>query len=297
MGSLLIFDGTPRVVPLASTTLVGRGTACHARLDHPRVPTHWLEIRWLGEVWAWRTLAGEDATRGPSTFLASGWRSLGSAGRFPRVSIGDAAWVELLDASAPAPFAWDLTRDEVVPDEVLGRHLEVTRGGFLPLAAEGIGGARLADGDILAVHDLERGPMALRVHMPTEASATLDAILDVTAPDLAVELDVAGLTATFHQGQGAVTVRGECVRVLALYVHARGENLPPGGWMTPGEAWEAWVALGGNPASTLDRLSWERGKLRSQLARLRVASVSALFQVSREGDTIRTRLGVDLRVL
>ncbi len=297
MGSLLVFDGKPRVVPLAPTTLLGRGEACHVRLHHPRVPLHWIEVRWTGEAWAWRALAAEDATRGPHTFLGSGWRSLGNAGRFPRVSLGESAWVELVDPSGPAAFVWDLVSDSPVPDDIVARHLEWRDGGFVRLADEGEATQILGDGAVLAVVDRDRGPLALRVHAPSAIAATQDSVVDLLAPELALDLDLPGLRATIHQRQGAVTVRGECVRVLAVYLAARRESSPNGGWLTPDAAWEAWVDLGGNPESSPDRLSWERGKLRSQLARLRVANVGALFELSRDGDTVRTRLGVETREL
>jgi hypothetical protein len=121
--------------------------------------------------------------------------------------------------------------------------------------------------------------------------ATADAILDLLSPDLAVEIDLARLTATFHSGPARVTVRGECARVLHVYLRARRSEVPAGGWLTPQEAWSEWVAAGGSAASPKERLGWERGKLRSQLSRLHVANVDALFEISREGDTIRTRVG------
>jgi hypothetical protein len=295
MGSLLVFDGLPRVLPLAPVTLVGRGAACLARLSHPAVPLHWLEVRWLGEAWAWRALAAEDSTRGPHTLAASGWRSLGGAGRMPRVSLQQHAWVELADPSPPAPFAWDLVRDAPLPEELLERHLEARSDGFVRL--DDPKQEPLADGQVLALQDRSLGPLAVRLHVPVQVPATADASLDLLDPGLALEIDLNALRATLHQRGGHVVVRGECVRVLGVYLQARRQDLPAGGWLTPDEAWAAWVALGGNPTSPTERLSWERGKLRTQLARMRVGNVHALFELSRQGDTIRTRLGVPLTEL
>jgi hypothetical protein len=297
MGFLMVFDGMPRVVPLASTTLVGRGGACLARIGHPAVPMHWLEVRWMGERWAWRALAAEDSTRGPSAFLAAGWRTLGSVGRVARVSLGETAWVELADPSPPAPFVWDLARGQVLEDEVRARHLEVRGGGFRLLSAEGEPGALLADGVTVAVNDAEHGPLALRLHAPTDVISTLHTVVDLLRPGLTADFDLVRLRAKLHQGDAAVTVTGECVRVLYTYVQARRRDHPAGGWLDPFAAWHDWVALGGNASSPADRLSWERGKLRSQLSRIRVANIDALFELSREGDTIRTRVGVEIREL
>jgi hypothetical protein len=302
MGSLLMFDGTPRVVPLAPVTLVGRGAACHARLTHPGAPTHWLEVRWLGEGWGWRALAAEDATRGPNTLAAAGWRRLGPQGRHPpanrhpRVSLGEHAWVELADPSPPAPFVWDLVRGSPLQDVVVERHFEARPGTLLPLD-DIPRAAPFTDGQVLALHDTVMGPLAVRLHLPDAVPATLDTVLDLLHPGISLDVDLDTLVAAFHQRDAVVTVRGECVRVLAVYLAARTRDLPRGGWLTPAEGWAAWVALGGNPRSESDRLSWERGKLRTQLARLQVANVHALFELSRQGDTIRTRLGIDLRTL
>jgi hypothetical protein len=157
--------------------------------------------------------------------------------------------------------------------------------------------APFADGQVLALHDPVLGPLALRLHVPAEVPATADALLDLLDPGLSIELDLPGLRATLHQRGSHVIVRGECARVLTVYLQARRRDLPAGGWLDPDEAWALWVALGGNEDSPRERLSWERGKLRSQLARMRVANVHALFELSRQGDTIRTRLGIEAAVL
>ena len=155
----------------------------------------------------------------------------------------------------------------------------------------------LADGQVLSRVDPVLGPVALRLHLPGGVASTLEASRDLLKPGLSVEFDRARLTATLHQGRAAVTVRGECARVLALYVRARNPESADSGSLRPSEAWTGWVAAGGNAQSPLDRLSWERGELRTQLARLRVANVDALFELSREGETIRTRIGVLLTEL
>ena len=52
----------------------------------------------------------------------------------------------------------------------------------------------------------------------------------------------------------------------------------PGGWLTPDDAHAAWLARGGPAESSPARMAWERSKLRAQL--------------SRSGDTVRTRVRV-----
>ncbi len=294
MGSILHFDGgEPRVAPLAPVTLVGRGAGCFVRVTHPRVPLHWLEVRWLGDVWAWRALGGQDLTRGPGTFLAAGWRSLGTTGRVARVSLGDLAWVELTDAAPPAPFAWDMVRDVPVSADLFARTFTWQADTLVVAGAESP--RPLRDGEVVAIVDAIEGPSALRVHLPGMIETTADASLDLLAPDVSLDIDLVHLRATLHQHHASVTVRGECVRVLSVYARARARVAD--GWLTPHDAWDAWVTAGGNAASGPDRLSWERGKLRARLVRLHVANVDALFEIVREGVTVRTRLGSQLNVL
>jgi hypothetical protein len=124
---------------------------------------------------------------------------------------------------------------------------------------------------------------------------TAETRIDLERAGARVVVDAAELRATFLQGQAEVEVRGECVRVLTVYAQARRHDLPEGGWLRPAEAWEGWVDLGGSAESPVRRVEWERARLRGRLAREGVAGVERLFEVRREGDTMRTRLG-DLSV-
>lgn len=54
-----------------------------------------------------------------------------------------------------------------------------------------------------------------------------------------------------------------------------------GGWLSAADAHAAWVALGGSPGAPLDRISWERCRLRSVLSRDGAVGVGSLFEVAR----------------
>ena len=131
----------------------------------------------------------------------------------------------------------------------------------------------------------------LRAHVPGVLTHTAETRVDLARAGVTLEIDPDLARATFLQGSASVEVHGECVRVLSVYARARLADLPEGGWLRPAEAWEAWVALGGNAASPTRRVEWERARLRGRLARAGVGGVERLFEVRREGETMRTRLG------
>jgi len=73
-------------------------------------------------------------------------------------------------------------------------------------------------------------------------------------------------------------------------VAAREADVPAGGWLTPDDAHAAWLARGGPPDSTTARMAWERSKLRAQLSRSGATGLDALYELRRDGDTVRTRV-------
>ncbi len=287
MGTLRVVDGEQRRnVPLAASTLVGRGWPCHVVLTHPAAPLYWLEIRWYGGAWAWRTLAADARTRGVGAFVGTDWRALsGSGGRAPRVSLTEDCWVELVDAGAPGAFLTDADSRVPLDPTDLEPWLEVRREAVLPLDAEGNMSPALADGALFRA-----GDRVVRVHVPSREDDTLGGRVDIGARDLEVHVDLEAAVARFSQGHAEVEARGACVRLLAAYLEARGNDLPEGGWLSPAEALEAWRAHGGPADAHADRVGWERSKLRAQLSRAGATCVDALYEIRRDGDTVRARV-------
>jgi hypothetical protein len=281
VGRLLVhIDGERRDTALAPSTLVGRHAACLVQLPDPFVPLYWLEIRWLGEgaagSWAWRAMGALDHTRGTGSHRSDGWRAMTcDAGRGTRITLGANLSVELIDATPPAPFLVDLSTGAPVEGEALHALVEVVGSGLLPSDAEGDPRRALSDGDVLVIDG-----RAYRAHVPEPVASTHVGRIDLRRA-FRLEIDLASLTATFHQGNAYAEVTGECVRVLAVYRAARHAGTPTDGWLSAADAYEGWRELGGgeNLGDTvrLERMGWERKKLRSQLRDAGVAGAQALF--------------------
>lgn len=294
MGSLFVaYDDIRRLVPLASISLVGRGSACLARVHHPACPAHWLEVRWTGTGWAWRALAAVERTRGAGRPLPDGWTAMSvEDDRGTRVNLGSDAWVELVDAGPPEPFAWDVVAAVPLDGPELEEVAEVRGDLLLPLSAEGDARQALADGACW-VHHGPDGPRTFRAHVPTHFSSTQATRIDLARGEVFVLVDLADLRATLRQGQLTATVQGACVRTLVVYGNARDHGE---GWLSAAEAWAAWTELGAAEDRPLDAVGWERARLRQRLDRARVGGLDVLFETRKDGAFVKTRLGAGIEV-
>ncbi len=255
------------------------------RLDARRIPLYWLEVRWTGTNWAWRALAANDRTRGSGAVLPDGWRALASGAR---VRWDDDAWVQLESKGPPELALYDDASGEVLVGEALDALLEVREGRVLPLSADGVPDADLPDG--ARVSDGRRTWRLLRPDTlpPTDAQG-----FAVTHSELHLDVDLHALELVLTVPQRSVTVRGAAVRAVVPYALARRDGPhDDGGWLTLREAWTWWCDLGGRATSSPDRLGWERGKVRTQLARAGVRELDALFETRRTAEGAVTRLGV-----
>lgn len=287
MGQLRVIDGERRhTVPLASSTLIGRAWACLVRLQHPAAPLYWLEVRWHAGAWAWRALSADARTRASGPFSQAGWRAFITAGaRGARVTLAEDLWVELTDASPPEAFLTDVDTGEAVRSEEVEQALEVRTDAILFVAAEGDGSLAFADGAVVRVDG-----RVLRAHVPSGEADTLGGRVDLSAPDVELDLDPEALVARFTRGDAEVVARGACVRLLVVYAEARATDVPAGGWLSPDEAHAEWVARGAPADSRPERVAWERAKLRAQLSRAGATGLDALYEVRRDGETVRTRV-------
>ena len=280
---LRLVEGTSlREFPLAQVTLVGRGTACLVRVEGAYCPLHWLELRWRDPAWMWRALASDERTRGSGTVVVPGWRSLEPGGG---VRLGADLVVELVVGGPPVPFGWEVFSDASVEGEALAACVDLGPEGIF--AREGDGATPLKDG----AH-VRAGAQVVRVYVPDGRPTTLVAPLGLTGGPVAVTVHIEALRAVFEAGGCRAEVRGEPVRVLAAFAGAS----TPDRWLTARAAWEAWVALGGNASSPIERLAWERGKLRRQLILAQVDRVDALFESRKRGMLICTRLAENVQV-
>lgn len=286
MSTILVSDGARcRVVPLCTSTLVGRHWACPVRVSDPACPLYWLEVRWLEGRWGWRALGAEERTHGGGTSLPAGWRALAVATRRAgRVRLSDSTWIELLEADAPRAHLVRLSDGAPLDPEDAAAWAELRPDGVLPLDAEGDAARAYADGQVLA-----RDAEAVRVVAPGVAARTLDSAVDLSRPGVFLDVDLDARSATFSSPAGRISVRGECVRVLEVYRAARVADIPSGGWLSAAEALDAYQMLGGPADAPLERLSWERCRLRSMLARAGGVGVGGLFDVA-PGRDARVRL-------
>lgn len=286
MSTLLVSDGARcQIVPLAASTLIGRHWACPVRLSDPACPLYWLEVRWLEGGWGWRTLGAEERTHGGGAALPAGWRALTVAGRRAgRVRLSESTWIELVEADAPRAHLVRLPDGALLDADAAAGWAELRLDAVLPLDAEGDAARAYPDGHVIA-----RGGEAVRVHAPGTHARTLDSAVDLSRPGVFLDIDLDARSATFSSPAGRITVRGECVRVLEVYRAARVADIPSGGWLSAAEALDAYGALGGPADAPLERLSWERCRLRSMLARAGGVGVGGLFDVA-PGRDARVRL-------
>ena len=288
MGTLLITDQTgPKTVPLSSSTLVGRHFVCSSPIDDPAVPLYWLEIRWTGDIWVWRTLSGSSRTRGAGAVLEQEWREFKwSNGRGGRIVWDERCTVELVDPTPPQLTArWVNTQEWIDADELL-TYIEFTQDGFHAVYSQS--GEPLKDGHILST---PHGP--LQVYLPTAPRRTDASSLSIANEHLTLDVNLSELKATFTSGRKEVCATGECVRVLAAYAYARTEQRQEdSGWLLRSEAHKRWVHLGGKAESPEARIAWERGKLRTQLSKQAVSDVSRLFHIEDRDGHRMSRLSI-----
>jgi hypothetical protein len=277
--------------PLASTELVGRHWRSSLRIRSAAVPQFWLELRWRGPSWSWRTLAATETTRGTGAVDAAGWRHWDRAGGVVRLDhAGALIELRLLDAGPPEPLLAELATHRRLP--LARAHNLIERwpdGRIWPLGVDVDSVPALEPGDVF-VHDervyqlLETGPL-----ISTDRVGP-----SIAEPELGLGFDLERMEARIEGRGWDASVRGECVRVVAAYARARlsdGDG-GGGGWLPTEAAFDEWVALGGRPESPQARLGWERGKFRSQLAQQGVSALERLFETRRHGGLAEVRLAL-----
>jgi hypothetical protein len=304
MPSILVQDGDiSRWLPLAATCLVGRSAACLGRVANLGCPAHWLELRWRGDGWSWRPLAGGERTRGAGAVLPDGWRRMDMAGgKGTRISHDCGVSVELIEGGDPAPFVWDLLADAALSEQELDEVVEILGGELRAVGPDGAPAARLTDGQCW-LHRRPSGELrALRAHLPMPMHKTEQPTLDLSVGGVTATLELRESRLTLRRGRAQVEVKAACVRALAVFALARNEAIGRGeaggpsasseGWITAAEAYQAWVRMGGPASSPVDAVAWERGRLRRLLHGAGVASLDLLFEQRKEGPYVRTRLGL-----
>ena len=273
---------------LVESTLIGRHPCCHIRLQDGRISMVWVEVRHTELGWAWREFGDTGTTRGTGAVLEGGWRLLVRGARTGRVTCCDGVHVELVDDRPPAPMARSLTTGETLSGPEFEALFEIHDGVARPVGWDvepALAGVSASDHAVVVLDGA-----AYQVFLPTPGAQTARGELDVSHADTRLEIDLQALTANLTLGAAELQLTGEPVRALAAYAMSRhGEHFEDGGWLTREEAHQRWVELGGKEDTPLERIAWERGKLRTALARKGARHVAALFEVRRTGRQAEVR--------
>jgi hypothetical protein len=223
--------------------------------------------------------------------MADGWRMFeirdGHRTRIRLIQTG--VQIEIVEGGVPRPFAWDVLANEPLDDNALTEVAEIRGNNLIPLSAEGDESQALRDGQCW-LHVDTNGTRTLRAHIPEFLKQTVSPRINLARSGLKIDIDLHNLQAIFSQQEAHAIVRGECVRVLAIFALAR-ENGE--GWLDASEAWARWTELGGTRDTSIERMSWERGKLRTQLARQRVTGLETMFTRRKIGAFVELRLTMD----
>lgn len=292
MGTITIFEhDEPREFALTASVRVGRHWSNDVVLTTESAPLNWIELRWRPPHWCWRVLAATDRTRGSGAATDDGWRLWTGTGGHVRLDGGSSSiQLEISEATPPEILIERLTRPGRFAGPLADRFVEMRPDGRVwPLGTEPTESPPLRDGQVFVT-----GQDAYRLHLPAMISDTAPVTLDLRASSLELHLDLRRLHATFNLGASEAVATGECVRVLAVYAAARQTDGDDGGggWMSATSAHAAWIELGGRNESPLDRLAWERGKLRTQLATQGVSGIDQLFDIRRSGGYTEVRLAI-----
>ncbi len=276
-------SGTRSAV-LVGSTLLGRHWRCDVRLSHPAVPLYWLEVRWSGSYWAWRCLGGADHTRGRGAADVRGWRrfSLEDTIELPQAGVT----LQLVDNQAPVVVLENMEDGRWVDDEERFEHIALTREGPVGIDADGEPTTPpLNDGS-----EIVSSGTRWRVHVPTSAQATRGGVLSLEQGPISLDFDLAVPSVIISGPGGEVELRSSLVRTLATYSAAHHDARTPGGWLTNPQArqWTEW--LGGEPASTPDRVNWDRARVRSALQEKGIGGVDTMFERFREAGVWFHRL-------
>lgn len=292
MGCILV--GTPgdlRKIELTETTIIGRHWQCNVVLTSPRIPLYWLEIRWLNGTWAWRSLGAADRTKGTGTAGNHGWMYWHSrSGTKMRVNIENGSRVELVDISSPSLLLQDLFTGEQFPIPACFEYLALSnRYVYRRGQDEEDPSAAIVDGEVFAMDG-----KTFRLWLPTTWEATIEPIIDLTHPNIEITANPGTLTASFVIGDAEIKLKGEFVRLLCVYLHARKEGTwdADGGWLSTEEAHAAWIKYGGLSSSPIKRIAWMRGKLRSHLVANGAGKPEALFARQRKNGQWEHRLSL-----
>jgi hypothetical protein len=265
MGILVMISGTKRSrLLLSSSNLVGRHWRCDLCIPKEVVPLHWIEIRWFDSYWGWRALSADDKTSGSGALMENGWRKW----KRGKLSLSSEIHLELTD-DAPPDICFEHT-------ETKQRKSISDMNGLITISGKGV---RLSDDDTETIYTdgsiAEIEGMLFRVHIPRNWNSSSSMEMDMGHPDVMLDIDIKSLKATFTQGRVDCRINGEPVRLL--YIYALIKKKSPHKYVSTEEVFLKWVEQGGTETSPLERLNWERAKIKNHLTTKGVRNTEKLF--------------------
>ena len=269
MGTLLIqHNSHSSMAYLKSSAIIGRDRSLRlTRINDIRVPSFWLEIRYINHEWCWRVLNG-DHTRGMGKMLKNGWRKLSG-----KIRLGNHVCVELIDSAPPQNLIYDIEHKVAFPLHDLP-DIQINEAGlFLDNVAE-----PLQDGMEVFVESLNR---TVEIWINQPVVTTQDSVLSF-GEHCFISCCLDTLVIQISDASQEISHQGEGARLMYAYILARIDN-NDGGWMSSDAVFQEWLELGGNPESEVTRVKWERNKLCNRLFELGVMNASNLFEKKRVG--------------
>ena len=265
MGILFMtFGSTKRRLLLSSSNLIGRHWRCDTSVIDKRVPLYWVEIRWFDTYWGWRPLSSNEQTRGSGARMENGWRKWNKG----KISLGESIFLELTEASPPTIcFERLQTKERKTILDMDGR--VVLRNNMI-YHSDDDQSTSYEDGSVMEVQGF-----SYRVHIPKKWVSSNYVELDISHHRVHLDIDIESLKATFTQGKVDCQIYGEPVRLLCAYAKLRQKNSDK--FFSSEEIFEEWCVLGGTKTSPIERMNWERAKIKNMLSVKQVANVEQLF--------------------
>jgi len=214
------------------------------------------------------------------------WKLLPTNGlRDPRISCSGDVSITLVDATKPRVFLQNLNSgEEIIGEENVLKRLQsrsLISSEQHSLTPElSTGETLVMDGD------------SWRLFIPGLAEVAQLPRLNLSEKNVKLDINAANLSAVFSSPDAEIEVKGEFVRTLLTYAHARKQD-SNGGWLDFGSAYAIWLSLGGNAGSSKERLGWERGKIRTRLNSQGAMGTTDLFSLKRKGNAAQVRLALD----
>ena len=275
----MTFGSTKSRLLLSSSNLIGRHWRCDTSVIDKRVPLYWVEIRWFDTYWGWRSLSSVEQTRGSGARMENGWRKWNRG----KISLGESVFLELTDASPPTICFENLeTKERKTILDMEGRVFMRNRSIYY---CDDDHNVPHHDGSIIEVQGI-----SYRVHIPKKWISSNHVELDLSHHKVHLDLDMESLKATFTQGKVDCQIYGEPVRLLCAYARLRKKESEV--FFSSEEIFDEWCVLGGTKTSPIERMNWERAKIKNMLSVKQVANVEHLFVRKKDKRKWLFRLGI-----